>query len=122
LCFRAMSKNRYMDKVPEPLLVAIDMSEITFTKQRDTLASLMMMVRGVRRNLDPQLAIQLRPCAQIEQFWKSSIATCLSEVWAPHQEINIVDSSGKENRRLPRRVSTTHYGDRRCRRLWPRRG
>jgi hypothetical protein len=27
-----MSKNRSMDKVPGPLLVAIDMSEITFTK------------------------------------------------------------------------------------------
>jgi hypothetical protein len=29
-----------LDKVPEPLPVAIDMSEITFTKQRDALVSL----------------------------------------------------------------------------------
>jgi hypothetical protein len=27
----------------------------------------MMIVRGVRRNLDPQFTIRLRPCAQIEQ-------------------------------------------------------
>jgi len=35
----------------------------------------------------------------------------LSEAWAPHHEINMFDSSGKENRSLPRRISTAYDGD-----------